>query len=432
MASLANDNLKDNFIQGFLPKSRNGISSQLALPRKAAQLIKDLEIPGKKWEEWRYTRLNSLVSQVYVPGQTFEVTDISPFLIPNLEADVIVFLNGIYAPELSKVRYNAESLEISPISRLEDELLRTFETHSGSIIDTETNIFTALNALYIHNGVYIRAPKNVKGKAPVHLMHLSSGSKEVDTSVQHRNLFIAEPGSEFQVLESFHSIGNETTARNSLTEVLVKDNAKISYSKIQSENSASSQVDHTSAVLNRDSSFSIHTLTFGGKLLRNNLKIILDGENGSAELIGLYLLDGTQHVDNHTQVDHAKAHCYSNELYKGIMKDQSTGVFNGKIHVFQDAQKTNAFQSNRNILLSDTANIFTKPQLEIYADDVKCSHGATTGKLDQDAMFYLRARGLDEEKAKKLLIQAFAREVTDSIEIEEVKESLAEIIENRF
>ena len=432
MATHSKENIKNNFIQGFLPESRNGVSSKLALTAIATQAIKELEIPGKKWEEWRYTRLNSLVSQNYLPGKPFEIEDLSPFLIPDLKADLIVFLNGVYSPKLSRVRYNSESLEIHELSNLKGEALKNFESHSGTVIDTKTNLFTALNTLYIHNGIFIRAPKGIKGKAPVHLLHLSTGTKDVETSIQHRNLFLAEPGSDFQVIESFHSIGSTSTLRNSLCEILVKDNAKISFIKIQSENSVSSQIDHTSAQLHRDSSFSIHTLSLGGKLIRNNLKIILDGENGSAELMGLYLLDAQQHVDNHTQVNHAKAHCYSNELYKGIMSDQATGVFNGKIHVFPDAQKTNAFQSNRNILLTDTANIFTKPQLEIYADDVKCSHGATTGKLDQDAMFYLQARGINEENAKKLLIQAFAREVTDFIEIDEVKESLAHRIENRF
>ena len=339
MTTISKENIKNNFIQGFLPKSKNGISSQLALPRQAAQAIQNLEFPGKKWEEWRYTRLNSLVSQNYLPGKAFEISDLSPFLFPGLKADVIVFLNGIYSPELSRVRFNSESLEISPLSQLEGELLSTFERYSGSVIDTETNIFTALNALYIHNGIYIRAPKGIKGNAPIHLLHLSTGANGLDTSVQHRNLFLAEVGSDFQVIESFHSIGSYPTLRNSITEVLVKDNAKISYIKLQSENPLSSQIDHSSARLHRDSSFSIHTLSFGGKLIRNNLKIILDGENGSAELMGLYLLDAQQHVDNHTQVNHAKAHCYSNELYKGIMTDQATGVFNGKIHVFPDAQK---------------------------------------------------------------------------------------------
>ncbi|MEM6807275.1 MAG: SufD family Fe-S cluster assembly protein, partial [Bacteroidota bacterium] len=182
----------------------------------------------------------------------------------------------------------------------------------------------------------------------------------------------------------------------------------------------------------RDSRFSIHTITLGGKLVRNNLDIKMDGVNISSELKGLYMLSGTQHVDNHTQVDHMKADGYSNELYKGILKDQSTGVFNGRIHVYQDAQKTNAFQSNNNVLLDDTANIYTKPQLEIYADDVKCSHGATLGSLDEDALFYLQARGIKKEQARQMLVHSFVMEVADDISMEPVKDFIEEKIENRF
>lgn len=432
MPSTDSNSIKENFIQGLIPRSKNGINSLLPLSQTANKALTSLEFPGKKWEEWRYTSVKPLVSKNYLPGETFSVHSIDPYLIPGLEADVYVFLNGVYAPELSRISHNKDLLQVIPIHELVGENLETFKKYAGSLISVEDNIFTAINSLYIHNGICIISSKNTEGKAPVHLLHLSTSSSGAETSIQHRNLFLAESGSHFQVVETFHSIGDHPTLRNSLSEIFVKENAKLSYLKFQSENSEASQIDHSTAHLERDSNFSIHTISFGGKVIRNNLKVILDGPNGNAHLMGLYLLDGIQHVDNHTKVDHAKPHCYSNELYKGIMADQATGVFNGRIHVFQDAQRTNAFQSNRNILLSDTSNMFTKPQLEIYADDVKCSHGATTGKLDADAMFYLRARGLNEMQAKKLLIQAFATEVTDSLEIEAAQAHLAHLIEERF
>ena len=432
MSSTTNHSIKENFVQGLIPRSKNGVNSLLPLSQVATKALPDLEFPGKKWEEWRYTSIKPLVTKNYLPGESFSVGSIDPYLIPGLEADIYVFLNGVYAPELSRITYNENLLQVIPIHELSGENLETFKEYAGSLIGVEDNIFTAINSLYIHNGICIISAKNSEGKAPIHLLHLSTSNSGVETSIQHRNLFLAERGSHFQVVETFHSIGEHVTLRNSLSEIFVKENAKLSYLKFQSENTQSSQIDHSTAHLERDSNFSIHTISFGGKVIRNNLKVILDGPNGNAHLMGLYLLDGVQHVDNHTKVDHAKPHCYSNELYKGIMADQATGVFNGRIHVFQDAQKTNAFQSNRNILLSDTSNMFTKPQLEIYADDVKCSHGATTGKLDSDAMFYLRARGLNEIQAKKLLIQAFATEVTDSLEIEAAQTYLAQLIEERF
>ncbi len=432
MASSVNNSIKENFVAGLIPRSKNGVNSLLPLSQVATRALTQLEFPGKKWEEWRYTSVKPLVSKNYLPGETFELASIEPYLIPDLEADICVFLNGVYSPDLSRIQHNKELLRIVPLNELSGEVLETFKEYAGSLIQVETNIFTAINSLYIHNGMCIIGSKNTQGKAPIHLLHLSTSPTGTETSIQHRNLFLAEPGSQFQVIESFHSLGEQPTLRNSVSEIFVGENAHLSYLKFQSENSQASQIDHTTARQARDSYFSIHTLSFGGKVIRNNLKIILDGPNGEAHLMGLYLLDGSQHVDNHTQVDHAKPHCFSNEMYKGIMTDQSTGVFNGRIHVFPDAQKTNAFQSNRNILLSDTAHMYTKPQLEIYADDVKCSHGATTGKLDPDAMFYLRARGLNEVQAKKLLIQAFATEVTDTFENEAMQAYLAQLIENRF
>ena len=432
MSSSENNHIKENFVQGLIPRSKNGVNSLLPLSKVATSALNQLDFPGKKWEEWRYTSVKPLVSKNYLPGEAFELATIEPYLIPDLEADICVFLNGVYSPTLSRIHHNKELLRIVPINELSGEVLESFKAHAGSLIQVETNIFTAINSLYIHNGMCIISTKNTRGKAPIHLLHLSTSPTGTETSIQHRNLFVADKGSQFQVIESFHSLGDQSTLRNSVSEIFVGENAHLTYLKFQSENSQASQIDHTSARLSRDSYFSIHTLSFGGKVIRNNLKIILDGPNGEAHLMGLSLLDGSQHVDNHTQVDHAKPHCFSNEMYKGIMTDQSTGVFNGRIHVFPDAQKTNAFQSNRNILLSDTAHMYTKPQLEIYADDVKCSHGATTGKLDPDAMFYLRARGLNEVQARKLLIQAFATEVTDSFENEAMQAYLTQLIENRF
>jgi len=429
--TVANDPVKSALIDSFRPEEIHGRIVGNALKTKALQALEQMEIPTRKWEEWKYTRLNTLVKESYQTGHSFEIDNIEPYLIPELDADVLVFLNGEYAPQLSRLDHMGDDLIVKPLSELKENELSTFESYLGTVVDTQTDIFTAMNAAFLHQGTFIHIPPNTIAEYPVHILHLTHPQGQT-TGIQHRNVFVAETGSQAKIIESFHSVAAGKTLRNAATEIYLHPNSKIEYVKLQQESRDASQIDHTSIHQKRDSHLEIYTVTFGGKIVRNNLHIGLHGQNSEAHLMGIYMLDGIQHVDNHTQVDHAVANCYSNELYKGIMHEQSTGVFNGRIHVYRDAQKTNAFQSNRNILLSDNANIFTKPQLEIYADDVKCSHGATTGRLDKDAMFYLRARGLKEEVAKKLLIQAFAAEVVENISMEPLAAYLVSLIESRY
>jgi len=247
---------------------------------------------------------------------------------------------------------------------------------------------------------------------------------------QPRNLIHFGKNSDASVVEKFISIGDNTQFTNAISEVVVSENASAKYYKLQNENPTAYHVGTTQVYQERNSHFSITTVTTNGGIVRNNLNLKLDGEGIDTHMYGLYLLDGETHVDNHTAVDHAKPHSQSNELYKGVMNGKSTGVFNGKIYVRQDAQKTNAFQSNRNVLLSDDASIYTKPQLEIWADDVKCSHGATTGQIDEEALFYLQSRGISKDTAKALLMIAFASEVVQEVKIKEVKEYVEQIIHN--
>jgi Fe-S cluster assembly protein SufD len=230
----------------------------------------------------------------------------------------------------------------------------------------------------------------------------------------------------------FLSKGNQPSFTNIVTEIVVQENATVTYTKVQNESDQAYIIGTTQVYQARDSKFSATTVSLSAALIRNNLNIVLDAENCEANLFGLYMLNGSQHVDNHTLVDHAKPRSYSNELYKGIMDGKSTGVFNGKIYVRQDAQKTNAFQSNKNILLSKDASMNTKPQLEIFADDVKCSHGATTGQLDEDMLFYLRSRGIGTNEAKALLMYAFATDIINQIPLEAVRLYVERAIANRL
>ncbi|MDW3647500.1 MAG: Fe-S cluster assembly protein SufD [Bacteroidia bacterium] len=397
----------------------------------AASALKNLQIPTRKWEEWKYTDLKALVKKEFSPAHESPFTDIQPYLIPNLESDVLVFINGRYREELSSISHNEESLIINDLRNIAGKGKEAFETYFGKAVSPDLDIFAAINTAYAGDGVFIGVPTGKTTAKPIQILHLAD-NKEQSSTMQHRNMFVVGRNGEAQVVESYHSLADSPTLRNQVTEIFVDANAGLEYVKIQLESGEASSIDRTLVHQARDSRFSIHTITLGGKLVRNNLDIKMDGVNISSELKGLYMLSGTQHVDNHTQVDHMNADGYSNELYKGILKDQSTGVFNGRIHVYQDAQKTNAFQSNNNVLLDDTANIYTKPQLEIYADDVKCSHGATLGSLDEEAMFYLQARGIKKDQARKMLVHSFVMEVADDISMDAVKDFIEEKIENRF
>ena len=306
----------------------------------------------------------------------------------------------------------------------------TVERTSALSIKTES--FIALNTAFTFDGAFIHIPAHTVVEKPIHLLHVSDARNEATVSYP-RNLIVAENNSRVKVIESFHTVQSANhNFINSVTEVVVKENSIVELNKIQNEAAEAFHINHTEASQEKNSTFKINTITLGGGIVRNNLHIVLNGEYCNSQLNGLYLLNGSQLVDNHTLVDHAKPNCYSNELYKGIIDGKAQGVFNGKIFVRKDAQKTNAYQSNKNILLSDDASMNAKPQLEIFADDVKCSHGATTGQLDEDALFYLRSRGIGEENAKALLNVAFAADVIKNISIEALKNNLSVLISTKL
>jgi Fe-S cluster assembly protein SufD len=280
-------------------------------------------------------------------------------------------------------------------------------------------------------GLFIYIAQKVSLKKPIQINNICSSSKYQIFNTHH--VIIANSFSNSSIIETYSSIDNSKEyILNSLAEVIVYENASINYYKLQNEDQIASQINTTQVNQFQNSHFDTNTVTLGGKWLRNNLNIVLKGSNSESHLNGLQILKKNQHVDNHTLVDHQMPHCESNQLYKGILNDKSNGVFNGKIFVRKDAQKTNAYQSSKNMLLSDDATMNTKPQLEIYADDVKCSHGSSTGQIDPSALFYLRARGLSPESAKSLLMYAFAVDVIQTIKVESYKNYLEGLIEKCF
>lgn len=427
---MANSNIKDTFIQGFVDESNNGAGHGQHKRAHASESLATHQIPTTKWESWKYTNVKPLVEKAYVVAGDTSVEDISSYLIPGLDADLLVFVNGKFSPEQSSIQHNQGILEIHNLNNLSDRALGVFEQHFAEIADNG-DVFSALNTAYAQEGTLVYVPKGKIAKAPIHILQLSTSESQT-ISIQTRNLFVVEAQAEAKIIESFYSIDEGETLRNNVTEIWVGENAGFEYIKLQLESNQASQIDRTEVKQATHSRFSIFTITLSGDIVRNELTIGLEGKETETHLMGAYLLSDMQHVDNFTQILHKKPNSYSNELYKGIIADKATAAFSGKIHVFQEAQKTNAFQSNRNILLSETANVYTKPQLEIYADDVKCSHGATTGKLEEDAMFYLRTRGIKEYDARMMLIHAFAGEVIENISLEEVRDYLIELIAKRY
>ncbi len=396
--------------------------------RKAFRHFEEQGLPTRKNEEYKFTDLSRVylkfkdIAPVEGGGKAPETSGIE-----GLEANVVVTVNGRYMPDLSDIR--DENLLVMPLSdALRDH--KEAREHYGAYATADKDPLLALNTAFAHNGLYIHLAKNVRLKHPVIVHHQTDATEKMLS--YSRNLVVGESGAEAVFIEKFESAGNADFLSNLVTEIRVNANASLKWFKLQSDGAQSHMVDQLYVHQERDSRFSATTLTLDGNTVRNNVYIAIDGENCESHLYGLYAIDGSTHVDNHTAVDHLKPHSFSNELYKGILDDKAGGVFNGKVFVRQDAQKTNAFQSNKNILLSDTATVNTKPQLEIWADDVSCSHGCTTGQLDEEALFYLRTRGLSEKTARSLLLYAFALEAVEHIEIEPLRVYMEELISKKL
>lgn len=379
-------------------------------------------IPTRKHEEYRYTHVDLMLKEEFYfsanKNSRIEQIEHLKFL---KDAYVAIIENGIFIEGLSNLQSLPKGLTICSLADAAKDNLTVFEKHYAQYAAINADAFIALNTAMAKDGVFIHIAKNVLIEKPIHIIHISTAFE--NTIINPRNLIVVDENAQAKIIESFETL--DSTAKifsNALTEIVIDESAIVDHYKVQDQNELGYLVNTTQVIQKKQSVFSTHTFTLSGSLVRNNLTLVLDDENIESHLNGLYLTAGNQVVDNHTVVDHRKPNCNSNELYKGIIDEKSTATFNGKIFVRKDAQKTNAFQSNKNILLSEAGTINTKPQLEIYADDVKCSHGTSTGKLDEDKIFYLRARGLSTESAKKLLMHAFASEVVDTIKIESLRE----------
>jgi Fe-S cluster assembly protein SufD len=423
--------IKDKFISEF-ETSKLFLFGDTQLREQAMESFYKQGIPTRKQEEYKYTRVDLMLKGEFNFSTNKNCSDsqIEPLKFLK-DAYVVVIENGIFIEGSSNLQNLPEGLTICSLVDAVKSNSPVFEKHYAQYAKVNTDPFIALNTAMTKDGVFIHVAKNVVIEKPIHIVHLSTAFE--NTIIHPRNLIVVDENAQAKIIESFETVDSKAKVfSNALTEIVVDQQAIVDHYKIQDESELGYLMNTTQVIQQKQSVFSTHTFTLSGSFVRNNLTLVLDDEYIESHLNGLYLTTGDQVVDNHTVVDHRKPNCNSNELYKGIIDGKSTATFNGKIFVKKDAQKTNAFQSNKNILLSETGTINTKPQLEIYADDVKCSHGSTTGKLDADKIFYLRARGLSTESAKKLLMHAFASEVVNTIKIEALREYIKGKISTKF
>jgi len=394
-----------------------------------------LGFPTTRNEDWQYTNLEPIASQTFVrahgAAKTVSADEIVARSMIEADAPRLVFVNGIYAPEFSRIANLPQGLMVKSLGELITQDESAMAPQLGRHADAQRQPFVALNSAFLEDGAVISVSPGCRLERPIYLVFVSTAGKEPVLS-HPRTLILLGAGSEAKIVESYLGLGDGAYFCNAVTELVGEPDAVIEHYRIQQENDAGFHVGSVEANLARGCHLTAHAVSLSGALVRNNVHVVLDGEGAECVLNGLYLADGKQHIDNFTEIEHAKPRARSLELYKGILGGSAHGVFNGKIIVHKDAQKTDARQNNKNLLLSADAVIHSKPQLEIYADDVKCSHGSTIGQLDGDALFYLRSRGLGVEEARNLLSFAFASDVVGRIKIDSLRQRLDEYLVARF
>jgi len=424
---------KERFDQ-IQPHDDHGSLDTLRL--HAFNTFTQMGIPGSKHEEWKYTRVAGLFNREFqMPADplTGSITadDLNPLRLPGYQqANELVFVNGFYSFSLSRIQ--SEGLQVMALEEAaKNEYQETVSKWLGDSSQYLKDGIHALNTAFVHGAVYIHITRGKHIEHPLYIYHITD-ARSVNILSQPRSLMLVSEGAEVQVVENYTTLGRNESFTNQVMEIITETDSRLEYYKIQNDGPNTNQVSSTH-IRQTGKSFS-HTVTISlnGGLVRNNLNVVLDANNCEAHLYGLYFQSGSSHIDNHTIVDNIKPNCLSNELYKGILGDQATGVFNGKIFVRQPAQKTNAYQSNKNILLSDSSSVNTKPQLEIFADDVKCTHGCTVGRLNEEGLFYLQSRGISEKTARNLLLSAYAADILEQIKPEPLRAYVEKLINQRL
>ncbi|MBT7816257.1 MAG: Fe-S cluster assembly protein SufD [Polaribacter sp.] len=400
---------------------------------EALENFEKLGFPSKKLEAWKYTSLNAVLKNDFsiFPDKevTVDLADVKKYFIHDIDSYKVVFIDGKYSSFLSETTHDGIDVCLMSAALTKSKYKIIVENYFNKVAKQDN--LTSLNTAFATEGVYIHIPRNTEVEKPIQIINFTTGS-EAATMLQPRNLIVVEQKAHVQIIERHQSLTSNPVLTNAVTEVFAAKDATVDIYKIQNDVENASLVDNCFIEQKSNSIVSVHTFSFGGNITRNNLNFYQRGEHIDSILKGITIIEGKQHIDHHTLVHHIEPNCESHQDYKGIYDERSTGVFNGKVIVNKEAQKTNAYQKNNNVLVSDKATINAKPQLEIFADDVKCSHGCTIGQLDDDALFYMQQRGIPEKEGKALLMYAFANTVLESVKIPEVKSRITKIIANKL
>ncbi|AVI50769.1 Fe-S cluster assembly protein SufD [Pukyongia salina] len=403
------------------------------LKSKAIKIFENEGFPSKKMEDWKYTSLNSLLKTDYSlspkKDHAVEFKDVKQYFLHDIDTYKIVFVDGVYNSFLSETTHDKMDVCLLSAALSKPKYQPVIEAYFNKVAGNDS--LTSLNTAFAREGAYIYIPKHREVEKPIEVINFATGN-EAALMLQPRNLIIVGENAHVQIIERHQSLSENAVFTNSVTEIFAEKRAYVDYYKIQNDRANASLIDTTYISQEEQSNCRVHTFSFGGKMTRNNLNFYQRGERCDSTLKGITILEGKQHVDHNTLVNHIEPNCESHQDYKGIFGDSSTGVFNGKVVVEREAQKTDAFQQNNNILIDDKATINAKPQLEIFADDVKCSHGCTIGQLDEEALFYLRSRGIAKKEARALLMYAFANNVLESVKIPELKRRINKLIATKI
>ena len=393
---------------------------------EAAQRLDDCVVPNKKQEDWKYSQIGTWLKKEYKVERSNDDFDINIYQLPELKANFLVFVNGFYRDDLSSVQFSQQGVIIQNLTESFDLFCLDVESHFGKHI--EHSFFTDLNTIYHGNGLFIKVDDNIIAENPVHIIHIQTGNGVIS---QPRNLIIIGKNSKLDIFESQVEIDADNCLTNQVSEFIIGENSQLNY--VLNQKGENNALIHTNRFVQQNSSRLISNIfTLKKAFVRNNHKVSITGDGAETHLNGTFMPDSNEQIDNHTLLDHQNTNGYSDEMYKGILFKDSNAIFNGRIYVARAAQKTNAFLNNANILLDDTAVMNSKPELEIYADDVKCSHGSATGDLDDEALFYLQSRGIGKDSARVLLIHAFLGEVLSRVPSEIIRKAISEQIEDRL
>jgi Fe-S cluster assembly protein SufD len=417
--------------RAVLPGS--GIPWVQCLRDRAAACFAERGLPTVRWEDWKYTDTQPLQKRMFEPAargaHAAALDPIEPYLFNEFKTHRLVFIDGHFVPILSRLEDLPQGVVVQPLAEAIPEHVDEFESHLARHIDMDANPFVAVNTMLMSDGMYIHLPAGTVIEAPIHVLYLSIAD---GATSQLRNLVTAGEGVEATIVEHYAGPDGIAYWTNAVTEIAAGRNAGIEHYKLEEEGDGAFHIATVEVHQGRDSRFISHNVALGGRLVRNDINTRLEGENAQCLLNGLYVLKGRQHVDNHTRIDHVQPRAVSRELYKGVLDGWSRGVFNGKVIVHKYAQLTDSNQANHNLLLSSNAEADPKPQLEIFADDVKCTHGATVGQLDEEALYYLRSRGIPGPEARALLTFAFANDVITHMRLEPIRARLKNWIKTRL